>query len=39
LKPEIWDQLKNKTADDFINALKRDGRNFAVVPVDPAEYI
>ena len=25
MKPEVWDQLKNKTADELIGALKRDG--------------
>jgi hypothetical protein len=25
MKPEIWDQLKNKTADEFISALEKDG--------------
>jgi predicted RNA binding protein YcfA (HicA-like mRNA interferase family) len=25
MKPEIWDQLKNITADKIINALEKDG--------------
>jgi predicted RNA binding protein YcfA (HicA-like mRNA interferase family) len=25
MKPNIWAQLKNMTADDFINALEKDG--------------
>jgi predicted RNA binding protein YcfA (HicA-like mRNA interferase family) len=25
MKPQIWDQLKNKTADELISALERDG--------------
>jgi predicted RNA binding protein YcfA (HicA-like mRNA interferase family) len=25
LKPQIWDQPKNKTADELINALEKDG--------------
>lgn len=25
MKPQIWDQLKNKTADDLIQALEKDG--------------
>jgi predicted RNA binding protein YcfA (HicA-like mRNA interferase family) len=25
MKPQVWDQLKNKTADDLIQALEKDG--------------
>jgi predicted RNA binding protein YcfA (HicA-like mRNA interferase family) len=25
MNPEIWDQLKNITADEIINALQKDG--------------
>ena len=25
MKPQIWDQLKSKTADDLIQALEKDG--------------
>ena len=25
MKPQIWDQLKNKTADEIIQALQKDG--------------
>ncbi len=25
MKPQIWDQLKNKTADELIQALVKDG--------------
>jgi predicted RNA binding protein YcfA (HicA-like mRNA interferase family) len=25
MKPQIWNQLKNKTADDLIQALEKDG--------------
>ena len=25
MKPEIWDQIKNITADEIIKALKKDG--------------
>ena len=25
MKPHIWNQLKNKTADELINALEKDG--------------
>jgi predicted RNA binding protein YcfA (HicA-like mRNA interferase family) len=25
MKPQIWDQLKNKTANDLVQALEKDG--------------
>jgi predicted RNA binding protein YcfA (HicA-like mRNA interferase family) len=25
MRPQVWDQLKNKTADELIQALEKDG--------------